>query len=526
MALSINNQLYIILGIISLSIGKLYSQNGTLDTTFGTNGLVTTPISNSDDNNFFKAVLETDDGKILAGGTAGYEFATLLSYNQDGSLNTDFGTNGKLILSFNGSREHIKDMIKQPDGKILITSETKNTNDNYDFIVARINQDGSYDSSFGNNGVAIITFGNDGERPSTLALQPDGKIVVAGHTDGNIIYKMAIARLLPNGTLDNSFSDDGKQTLIINNRSEYFNDVEITFDGKIIASGGTVLASGSSQGRMAIVRYLSNGELDTTFGNNGTVVLNVLSGSCISHSLISLPDGKSLISGYAVGNDTDGTSYPFSFATIRLDINGNLDSTFGNNGKVITVFPNSTSQIFKLKLSEANEIFAAGRASISGQAEDFAIAKYDYDGQLDIDFGTNGLVTTDFSGTHDRARDFIMQPNKIILAGFSMETSPEEQFALAKYDIENALNVSEIDTPKHFEITPNITSSNITIKSLTYTNTADITIIDVNGKIIYQNQFILDFHPKTINIEHLNKGYYFVKINTGRLTETHKVILK
>nr|WP_321227864.1 T9SS type A sorting domain-containing protein [uncultured Psychroserpens sp.] len=526
MTIKITHQFNIILILISISLGQLYGQNGTLDTSFGTNGMITTPISNSDDNNFFKALLETDDGKILAGGTAGYEFATLLSYNQDGSLNTAFGTNGKLILNFNGSREHIKDMIKQPDGKILITSETKNEDDDYDFIVARINQDGTYDTSFGNNGVATIIFGNDDERPSSLALQPDGKIIVAGYTDGNIIYKMAIARLLPNGTLDNTFSDDGKQTLIINNRSEYFNDVDITFDGKIIASGGTVLASGSSQGRMAIVRYLNNGELDTTFGNNGTVVLNILSGSCISHSLMSLPDGKSLISGYAVGNDIDGTPYVFSFATVRLDINGNLDPTFGNNGKAITVFTGGTSQIFKLKISDSNEIFAVGRASQSGQAEDFAIAKYDYDGQLDINFGTNGLVTTDFSGTHDRARDFIIQPNKLILAGFSMSTYPEEQFALARYDIENALNVSEVETTKHFNITPNITSSNITIKSLTTTNIADISIIDINGKIIYKEEIILNSNPKTINLENLNKGYYFVKINTDKLTETHKIILK
>lgn len=187
-------------------------------------------------------------------------------------------------------------MLQLPDGKILITAETKNANDDYDFIVAKLHDDGSYDTTFGTNGVTVITFGaTTDERPNKIITTTDNKIVVVGNAEGGLIWQTAIAQLLPDGSLDTSFNDDGKNTLSITNRSDYLIGADITFDGKIMAAGGAVFYAGSNQGRYAIVRYLNNGLLDPTFGTNGVVTLNIFDGSCIARSIICLSDGKSLV---------------------------------------------------------------------------------------------------------------------------------------------------------------------------------------------------------------------------------------
>lgn len=517
--LKLKQPLQLFLLLIYISFGTLYAQNGTLDLAFGNNGLVTT--TTGEDQEVFYSIIEVDNNKVLAAGGANY-IATLIRYNQDGSIDTSFGTNGILELDFGGTREEIEDMIRQPDGKILITAESKNTNDDYDFIVARLNEDGSYDTSFGNNGISVISYGSStDERPNAITLAPDGKIIVAGNTEGGLIWQTAIARLNADGSLDTSFSNDGKQNLSITNRSDYLNGVEVTFDGKIIAAGGGVFNSGSNQGRMAIVRYLDNGELDPSFGVNGTVTLNVLDASCIGESLISLPDGKSLIAGYA-----NGIGIQRSFAIIRLDINGDLDPTFGTNGSVVTVVPSVLAQIFKIKLDENNSIFAVGESAISGQAVDFTIAKYSYDGQIDTNFGTNGIATTDFFGVHDRAWDFIIHDNQLTVAGFTMQASPDEDFALARYDLDDNLGLSEHSKKGNFEISPTVTNSIITIKSLTNSKNATVSVIDITGKVVYNETIEINQTPKSIHLERFDSGLYIVKINTDSQVETHKIILK
>ena len=510
-------QLFLIL--IYLSFGTLYAQNGTLDLTFGTNGLVTTA-SNLDQEVFY-SIIEVDNDKILAAGGADY-VATLIRYNQNGTIDTSFGTNGVLELDFGGTREEIEDMIRQPDGKILIAAETRNTNNDYDFIVARLNEDGSYDTTFGTNGISVITFGaSSDERPNAITLAADGKIIVVGNTDGGVIWQTAISRLNADGTLDTSFSNDGKQSLSVTNRSDYLNGVEVTFDGKIIAAGGGVFNSGSNQGRMVIVRYLNNGELDPSFGTNGFVTLNVLDASCIGESIISLPDGKSLIGGYA-----NGVGIQRSFAIIRLDINGNLDPTFGTNGSVVTVVPSTLAQIFKIKLDENNNIFAVGESALSGQAVDFTIAKYSFDGQIDTNFGTNGIVTTDFYGSHDRAWDFIIKDNQLTVAGFTMQTSPNEEFALARYDLEENLSIIQNKIERNFEVSPTVTNSFISITSNTNSSLSNVSIIDITGKVIYNETMDINQTPKSINLEQFNKGLYVLKISSNSQIETFKIILK
>ncbi|WP_431136051.1 T9SS type A sorting domain-containing protein [Psychroserpens mesophilus] len=504
--------------IFLLSFGTFHAQNGILDPTFGTNGIVNT--TNNEDPEQFNTILEVNNNKFLAAGTADYN-ATIIRFNQDGSIDTSFGVDGILELDFGGTREDIEDMVKQPDGKILITAETKNSNDDYDFIVARLNEDGSYDTSFGTNGISVITFGSStDERPNKIIVTPDDKIIIVGNAEGGIIWKTAIARLNSDGSLDTTFSDDGLLTLSITNRSDYLIGVDVTFDGKIIAAGGAVFNSGSNQGRYAIVRYLNNGDLDPTFGTNGVVTLNIFDGSCIARSIISLPDGKSLVAGHASGSNVQ-----MSFAVIRLDIDGNIDTTFGDNGVVSTPFSTNQSQIYKMKLDDNNNIYVVGDASnnTNNEATNFAAAKYSFNGDLDTTFGTNGTVSTDFFGTHDSARDFIITQNKITLAGYTMETYPDENFALARYDLENNLSISNVSLST-FEVFPTLVNNSVSIKSKISSNSAQISIMNIQGKLVFQQTTIINSIPKSIDLKSLTKGLYFLKIQIENQLETYKII--
>ena len=504
--------------LIHLSFGVVFAQNGVLDTTFGTNGLVNH--TNNEDPEAFNTILEVDNNQFLAAGTMGYN-AVIIRFNEDGSVDNSFGTNGILELDFGGTREDIEDMLRLPDGKILITAETKNSNDDYDFIVAKLNDDGSYDTTFGTNGVTVITFGaTTDERPNKIITTPDDKIIVVGNAEGGVIWQTAIARLNTDGTLDTSFSDDGKNTLSITNRSDYLIGVDITSDGKILTVGGAVF-NGSNNGYFVIMRYLNNGQLDTTFGTDGVITLNMLNGSCIARSVICLPDGRSLIAGHASGSGVQR-----SFAIIRIDATGNLDTTFGDNGIVSTVFPTDQSQIFNMKLDENNNILAVGDVSTDTEATNFAAAKYSFDGVIDTTFGTNGTISTDFFGSHDSARDFLINQNKVTIVGYTMDPYPNENFAIARYDVESSLGVIDNDFKNNFEVLPTVVSSNITIKSNLKPRKADVSIVDINGKLVYHKILILNQSPKSINLETLAKGLYVLKIKSDSQTETHKIILK
>lgn len=140
-------------------------------------------------------------------------------------------------------------------------------------------------------------------------------------TEGVSIYKMAIARLNPDGTFDTSFGNDGSTTTVFFNRSEYITGMALQPDGKIVASGGTILSGGSNQANFAVVRYLSDGTLDTTFSDDGRVNFFPQDAG-VGRDMLLQPDGKIVIGGYAaiVGSAQD-------FALARILSDGTLDTT-------------------------------------------------------------------------------------------------------------------------------------------------------------------------------------------------------
>ena len=310
---------FTIIAILILS-GELQAQPGTLDSSFGTNGKVVTTMSGY----AFCTALQ-EDGKIIVAGLAKPEEVLILArYNIDGNLDSSFGENGKvltdLVPGYNFNYSQAKALAFQKDGKIVVTGygyRDIGLYSDYDILLVRYNADGSLDAGFGNNGVVINDFGDPNEFSYDVALQPDGKIVIGG-----LSGSMLVARYNTDGSPDITFGDVGWKKY----NTGFANTIAIQPDAKIILGG---VNSDKYTDRFMLCRIQSDGNVDNSFGNNGTVVTDFAPGSGDEqiNSIVLQPDGKII-----AGGSTDLENGNIALA--RYQLNGLLDTSFGINGKV------------------------------------------------------------------------------------------------------------------------------------------------------------------------------------------------
>ena len=438
--------------IIVLSVTSLaQAAPGDLDPTFGGDGKVTTDFFGGNDT--AKAVAIQRNGKILAAGTAfsgntgGNDFA-LARYNRNGSLDRSFGENGKVTTHFPGGPNpqfnvsaEASALVIQPDGKIVAAGMAFNAGTGArTFALLRYNSHGDLDRRFGGSGMVTADFGGVGAQANGLVLQPDRKLVVVGSTsDINGNSDFALARYHPDGRLDATFGLDGKVTTDFT-RLDEARAVHLQLDGKILVAGTSACITAPCASRVfVLLRYHTNGSLDTNFGNGGQVttsffVLNIATGIAVA------PDGKIVLAGW-----TDrGCLACSSVLVARYNPDGTPDTGFGDGGIVKTDFGSISAGI-----SRASAIVVLGGAlnqkivvggffqdrAICGNASgetfpcDFALARYNNDGSLDTSFGDGGKVTTDFGGAVDQAFGLAIQRNgKIVLVGNS-----GGDFAVSRY---------------------------------------------------------------------------------------------
>ena len=296
---------------------------------------------------------------------------------------------------------------------------------------------GDLDLTFGSGGKVTTDFGNDYDYAYALAIQSDGKPVAAGFsvasgTDNNF----ALARYNLNGTLDVSFGAGGKVTTDFFGKSDAVNAIAIQPDGKIVAAGGaTSDATGSD---FALARYNSDGSLDAGFGSGGKVTTNFFRAGDTATAIAIQPDGKIVAAGIAT-NDLTG----LDFALARYNSDGSLDASFGSGGKVTTDFFGDGDQARTIAIQSDGKIVAAGVIDKRGTATDFALARYNLNGTLDVSFGAGGKVATDFFGKNDGADDIAIQPDgKIVAAGVALNEPVGFHFALARYNSDGNLDTS------------------------------------------------------------------------------------
>ena len=301
--------------------------NGSPDTGFGSGG--TTKIDFGGDDSAF-AVALAPGGKILVAGEttdeSGERFA-VARLNADGTLDPTFGSGGEDTISFDGTASVATAVLVAPDGRIVLAGSNTSTDTQNDFAVARLNTDGTLDTTFGSGGTATVDFGGD-EHARGAALTPDGRIVLAGDTSAGNGHDFAAARLNPDGSLDTTFGTGGK-AMVDFGGDDGADALALQPDGKVVLAGDTT--NGAGGGDIAIARLNTGGSLDTTFGTGGKKTVD-FGGQDIGRAVALQGDGEILVAGGVLSSTSDG------FAVARLSAAGTLDAAFGSGGETTKPF--------------------------------------------------------------------------------------------------------------------------------------------------------------------------------------------
>lgn len=403
---------------------------GALDTSFQ-GGRSVVPIGAGDD--YAHALAITSEGKVIVAGSSaeGRGDIALIRLARDGGLDTTFGDGGKVTTSLGSGSDVAHALALQKDGKIVVAGATTSAATGMDFVVARYLEDGRLDESFGEHGKTIIAVAEDSDAAYALLIQEDGRIVAAGSANqgaGTTGVDFALVRLEPNGSLDEAFGDGGRVVTAVGSNAA--TDVVHSLVSQEVDGEQRLIAAGG-EGDFALARYRVDGALDPSFGEGG-IVAGVF-GSVIgaARAVMTTDDGRILAAGHQ-GHD---------FALARFELSGRLDATFGDDGTVVTAISEGNwDEAQGLSIEESGKLVVGGWTyEGSSSSGNFALARYTADGRLDAGFGERGVVVTEVAASkkNDIASAVLLQTDdriptvRVLLAGSA--SASNHDFAVTRY---------------------------------------------------------------------------------------------
>jgi uncharacterized delta-60 repeat protein len=396
----------------------------------------TTPNAGSDD---------AADSDVSATGIG--ELFTLLPGQQDntrdagfvdptpglGDLDPSFGTQGKVTTEFvvnRASRDTVSDVAQSVDGKSVMVGEVFSGRGPI-IGVARVLADGSLDPDFGNDGTVVTAISSQGDHAAAVAIQPDGKIVVGGYTSGvNSNLHIMVLRYLENGDLDPTFGNNGVVVTPIGSGHSRANDLLLQPDGKILVVGEGFFVGSD----FALVRYLPSGQLDPDFGAQGICLLDLGFGGEAAEAVELTSDNKIIV----VGSSTDDNS-DFDAAVVRVHTNGAIDSSFGEQGIRRLAFANDPFSFGAyrrhLAVQADNKLLVSGPEIIDGDVVGMKLLRLTDGGSIDEDFGSGGaqIETTMIAvvgGGHPIA---LLDDGKILVGGRIGPHSGASELVVAQF---------------------------------------------------------------------------------------------
>lgn len=416
-----------------------YNVDGSPDNSFDTDGIVLTHI-NSSSYDRAKSIVIQNDGKIIVAGYSSIgsnsDFA-LVRYNTDGTLDTSFDADGRVTTNMNSAHSELTGMVVQNDGKIVAAGSARGNTNRDNFALARYNMDGSLDNSFDGDGKMLTNIGSSHDLSNAIAVQSDGKIILAGLSnpvdpDGAAASKneSSLVRYLPDGTLDNSFDGDGKVVTAMSPESDYITCIALQSDGKIVAAG----TAKNYNYDFAIARYNTDGSLDNSFDGDGKVFTPITTspiGGFLNCMAIQ-PDGKIVVAGRSL--------LPYEIVIARYNTNGSLDNSFDMDG--IRTLNIGGGGVNAIAIQSDGKIVVAGYTYNASNA-DIALARFNTDGSLDNSFDNDGIVTTAIGSGDDVANVMAIQSNgKIVVAGYTDDGGGSKDFAIVRYNTDGSLDNS------------------------------------------------------------------------------------
>lgn len=377
---------------------------GDLDTSFDGNGKKTINFGGIDSAN---AVLVQSNGRIVvAGDGAAANSFCVARLRANGAFDTTFGSGGRRTIDFGGDSGSLLGAALQPDGRIVLAGRS-----DLQVAVARVNPSGSLDTTFSGDGKKLFSWGGFSEATSVLVL-PNGKILLAGFfgpEGGNI----QVARLNANGALDNTFGTGGKAPVDFGG-DDFGLAMARQANGRIVVAGQSRV-TGQSVGSAVVTRLRASGTLDPDFGGNGRVTLP---GDGIARAVLVQPDRQIVVAGNASGSAM--------MTVTRLNPNGSLDATFDGDGTATIDFGVTADLAGGAVLQPDGKIVVAGSTQAGG---DVAVGRLNANGSPDTTFGSGGKATVDF-GAATFGFAVALQPNgRIVVAG---QRTAGNDFAVAR----------------------------------------------------------------------------------------------
>ncbi len=351
-----------------LSVPALSPAQADLDPQFGENGQLTTDFSIYDDKAY--AITVQTDGKIIIAGQSENGADTDIAvarYNSDGTIDTGFNYSGQVTIAVGSGNDTGLAIAVQKDGKILVAGTTEN-NGSTDVAIIRLHSDGILDMDFDDDGQLTLPIANSDDSAHSILIQEDGKIILAGSRILNTEKDLFLARLHSDGSPDTSFADHGMLT-----GTEGY---EATARGAILQENGHILLAGSTKEstvvRAALFSFLANGRVDSAYGENGVVLSGPEDQNSLFNDLIAVDNGKVVATGAV-----EGVSYR-SILLAGFTETGALDPTFNNGSFVLTDLGNDTIAN-SLTMAEDSTIYLAGSGS-KGSDTDFILLHYSANG--------------------------------------------------------------------------------------------------------------------------------------------------
>lgn len=362
------------------------------------------------------------DGKIIMTGASmnlgGLVNLGVARLNSDGSFDNTFGTAGISLIDLGGLPSQggfEPEIVLQADGKIVVNGYGWNGTDE-DMFICRLMPNGTLDASFGTGGKVFVGLLSAGmpDQASAITIDASGNIFACGSTrSGGTPFSndLAIVKLTPSGTLDPTFSEDGKLLLDLSGSADYGFGIATIAGGKIIVTG----AAGVPANFFAI-RLLSDGSYDATFGNAGKTFVDImgadLADDCFGMTMT--PDGKIVM----VGDGYDPATTVFVGAVVRLNANGTLDNTFSTDG-IATVASPQTNIFRNIIIRPDGKYLISGSTGVNGN-DDYKVVLMNPDGTLDLTFNNTGSYTIDVTGQFNLDSGYglaLQADGKILLSG-------------------------------------------------------------------------------------------------------------
>lgn len=474
-----------------IASGVSFAQDGSMDNSFGNDGVVITDLDNSYD--FGWSVVEQADHRLVIAGTTSLNtnqyFPYLLRYMPDGSVDTSFGTNGKVsadhgIVGINGY-----DYLFIDNQQRIVAAGPVGYNS--EFAIERYLTNGDLDNSFGNNGSLFIPNGNY----ATMTLLNDGSLLLLKFSNTN---EITIDHYLSNGNLDGSFGVNGSAISSFVGEEFIGRELKVDTQNNIYFLGKRDYSQTSN---VVLMKFKPDGYLDTNFGNNGQVEKNIDAINSTSVDFDFTNDDKIVIAGSSGVCLNESQSIRQSFF-IKYNTNGSPDASFGNNGTVL--LQTSAFEIFQLLIQTNQRMVVVGRIQDCFEASYYIVKRYFSDGIQDNSF---------LGGGHeiDTHKTIMQHDGKLVSVGNTFWYEGKEDIVVLRHN-NTVLGSPEFENNKTI-IYPNPSDGNITMEVSFYNQDDIYQITDVTGKIILTGE--IRNKQTHIDLTTFQSGIYFLKTDNG-----------